>query len=110
MKKGLEALARRGDLAINNYGLGGVLKDGTVVNSNGKPVYTAEGKPMAELTKDQRSARDARELSNWEQRRMQGETRQREDRRVEAAKAKEDGVEQRQPGQRQGGATVILRA
>ena len=61
------------------------------------------------LTREQRTQRDARELSSWEPRRLQGETRQREERREEAQKAREDGVEPRNRRQEQG-ATVVLRA
>ncbi len=64
---------------------------------------------MAALTKEERVKRDASELASWEPRRQQGETRQREERRVEAAKAREDGVAPRDRRQEQG-ATVVLRA
>ena len=64
---------------------------------------------MAVLSKEDRVKRDARELNSWEGRRQQGENRQREDRKVEAQKAREDGVAPRERRQEQS-VGVVLRA
>ena len=89
MKKGLDLLSRRGDLAINNYRFGGVLKDGTVVNSNGKAINAGEP-AMATLTKEEQGNRDRKEMGRWEAMRDRGAAIIRENARQERQAEKAD--------------------